>query len=166
MRALGGVYETHKLAHEAIETLKSEGFEPSHLSLVGLAEMQEDHFKIKEQEHLLEVGVGSTVALETVIGALAGVSIVAIPGLGFLYGAGAIIGAFAGLDFGILTGGVIAILAKMGIKEEIGHIYGNYIKEGKFVVLVNGTEEEITKAHDILHLKATHTDLKIHSAIK
>ena len=166
MRSLAGVYDTYELAEVAVKRLKEEGFTPNHISLVGLAEMKDDKLHLKQQDNLLKVGVGATVAIESVIGILAGVSIIAIPGLGFLYGAGAIVGAFAGLDFGIITGGIIAILAKTGIKEDIGHVYGKLIQEGKYLVLVNGDEAEVKKAYDILHKEGTHSGLHLHEPLE
>jgi hypothetical protein len=50
----------------------------------------------------------------------------AIPGVGMLYGAGALVGAIAGFDVGIIGGGLVAILANIGIGEKEAHHYQNY----------------------------------------
>src|SRR5690606_35335037 len=55
------------------------------------------------------VGIGAVVG--PILGALAGVGVLAIPCLGILVGAGALAGAIAGLDVGIIGGGIISALA-------------------------------------------------------
>ena len=49
---------------------------------------------------------------------LTGLGLFAIPGFGVLFGAGAVIGAFAGFDAGIIAGGLSTILVELAIKEE------------------------------------------------
>ena len=70
----------------------------------------------------------------------------------FLYGAGALVGALAGFDLGIIGGGVGAVLAKLGIGEqpEDHETFGKHLQEGRILVTAQGTEEELNHAKEIL----------------
>ncbi len=76
--------------------------------------------------------------------------IYAVPGLGFLFGAGAVVGALGGLDLGIIAGGIGSILVSLGIKEDYAIKYEEHIKSGKYLVFVNGSDNDISKAKKIL----------------
>ena len=67
--------------------------------------------KVEATEVSLGIAVGS------IIGILTGIGIFAIPGLGFLFGAGSIVGAIAGVDFGLMAGGLTTIFTSIGIDK-------------------------------------------------
>ena len=164
MNATIGIYDTHELAVEAVEELKEEGYHVSKLSIMGRAETEE----IDEQMHMMPksplkvAGLGVGAVLGTTVGVLAGVGLFAIPGLGFLYGAGAVVGAIAGFDFGIIGGGIASALATVGVKDENLKKYHDALDAGKFIVIAHGSEEEVEKARTLLHEHGTHHDLETH----
>jgi uncharacterized membrane protein len=104
MNATIGLYDTHDLAVEAVIKLKESGYPVSQLSIMGLMKTE----VVDEKMHLtpkntLKIGgfeIGTLAG--TTLGILTGVGIFAIPGVGFLYGAGALIGAIAGFDIGMI----------------------------------------------------------------
>ena len=68
-----------------------------------------------------------------VLGILTSIGVFAIPGFGLLYGAGAFVGACAGLEAGFMTGGVAAILTTIiGVDKELAHRYEKQLNEDKF----------------------------------
>lgn len=81
-----------------------------------------------------------------------------IPGFGFLYGAGALVGIIVGLDLGIVAGGFISLLTFIGIKDDKVVKCHEHLKEGKFIVIANGSKEEIQKAKHILHTEGNHLE--------
>lgn len=101
-----------------------------------------------------EVGIGALAG--SVLGVLTGVGIFAIPGVGFLYGAGALVGAIAGFDFGIIGGGIASALTVAGISSDDTKQYEEVLKAGKFLVIAQGNEEEVTRAKNVLE---THGNL-------
>ena len=87
--------------------------------------------------------------LGTTLGLLTGVGLFAIPGLGVLFGAGAVVGALGGFEIGVAAGGLTTILVELGVKED--HIaYEQHIQEGRFLLFINGSEEDIHHAENVI----------------
>ena len=165
MNATIGIYDNHDLAVEAIIKLKDSGFPVSHLSIIGLAETEviDDKMHIMPKSPVKAAGLGAGTALGTTLGILTGIGVFAIPGVGFLYGAGALVGAIAGFDFGIMGGGIASALATaFGIEHEEAKKYHGALVAGKFIVIVNGKGADVTKAQDILNTHGTHEELTQH----
>jgi hypothetical protein len=158
MKTTVGIFNSHHEAVMALKMLESEGISLKKVSLMGKAEIVDDEVKIQHHDPLVKAPVGIGVATGLVLGLLTGIGVFAIPGLGFLYGAGAVVGALGGFDFGLITGGVVSVFATLGMKEEDAVMYHEHVKEGKFLLIVNGTEEEINTAKKILHPAETHIE--------
>ncbi len=158
MKTTIGVYDKHSSALEAVKKLKNDGFPSKQLSILGKATSQEDDVHIASGEPAKlaakEVGIGAVAG--TVVGVLTGVGLFAIPGLGLLYGAGALVGAIAGFDLGIIGGGIATALTMTGMKDEHAKEYEKYLAEGKFIVVAQGSEEELAHAKDLLDAHGTH----------
>ena len=169
MNATIGIYDNHELAVEAVLHLKDSGYPVGQLSIMGLTETEvvdaENHVITKSPIAAASMGVGTGVAVGTAVGILTGVGIFAIPGLGMLYGAGALVGAIAGFDFGLIGGGLASILATVGVKDENAKRYNDVLRRGKYIVVADGTEEEVYKAKDMLHIYGKHTELDLHPAL-
>jgi hypothetical protein len=155
------VYDTHEKAVNAIKLLSHQDFPMENVSLLGKAEVIEDHIQIKSLDTIKKAPVIFGMGAGTLVGLLSGVGVFAIPGFGFLYGAGALVGIIAGLDLGLIAGGVISLLSYTGIKEEEVVKCQEHLKEGKFMVIVKGAKEEIEKAHNILHAEGNHLEFVI-----
>jgi uncharacterized membrane protein len=163
MKAAIGVYDSHDKALEAVKQLQSAGYDSSKLSVIGQATSIDDHLHVissSQNVERAEISVGAIAG--SVIGVLAGVGLFAIPGLGFLYGAGALVGAFAGLDIGIISGGLAAVLTQMGMDKTKAHEYEKHLKEGKFMVVAQGEPDELEHAEKTLGDHGTHLELDVH----
>lgn len=145
------IYDTHEKAVNAIKLLSHKDFPMENISLLGKAEVIEDHIHIQSLDTIKKAPALVGMGAGTLLGLLSGVGVFAIPGFGFLYGAGALVGIIAGLDLGLIAGGAISLLSFTGIKEEEVVKYEEHLKEGKFMLIVNGTKVEIEKAKHILH---------------
>lgn len=153
------VFDSHSEAVKALEALRESGVDMSKVSLVGQAEIVDDHVHIKSNKALVAAPVAIGTVLGTTLGVLTGVGLLAIPGLGVLFGAGAIVGALGGFQLGVVTGGVTSILVDMGVSED--HVeYEQHLKEGRFLLLYDGTDQEID--HVELLLKGKHLGAKRH----
>lgn len=159
MKAVIGVYETHDSAVKALDELKRSGFPTKQLSVVGKADLVNNHIHVKTSDVPERAELSAGVIAGTVLGILTGVGIFAIPGLGFLYGAGALVGAFAGFDFGIMAGGLTAVLTGIGMEAANAAKYEKHLNEGKFLVFAQGDEKQIAQAEEVLHSKASHLEL-------
>ena len=147
------VYETHEKALEAVDSLKKAGFPINQISLIGEAQIINDHMYLKSLEPYknLPLAIGGVAGVVT--GLLTGMGVFSIPGFGFLYGAGPIVGAIGGLDFGIISGGLATILLQMGIKKDDVIKYEEHIKSGRFLLEARGSKKEISRVENILHVK-------------
>jgi hypothetical protein len=155
------IYDTHEKAINAIKILSHQDFPMSNVSLLGKAEVIEDHIQIKSLDTIKKTPAIIGMGAGTLIGLLSGIGVFAIPGFGFLYGAGALVGIIAGLDFGLITGGLVSLLAFTGIKDEEVVKCQEHLKEGKFMLIVKGAKEEIEKAKHILHSDGNHFEFVI-----
>ncbi len=141
-----GIFESERVAKEAIEDLRRAGFEKE-ISL--LAKNQEGEGNRGGMD--METGtVADGVATGGVLGGLGGLAVGAgalvIPGLGPLIAAGPI----AGLLSGAATGGIAGGLVDWGIPEEEGRQYEEELKQNKVMVAVNSSEDNISEAENVL----------------
>lgn len=167
-----GVYETQEAAVQAINALKEAGYSAKNLSIIGQAPNNlesQDKLEYLDSDHEMDkpfkiaatsVGIGAVVG--PILGALAGVGILAIPGVGFLVGAGALAGAVAGLDVGLIGGGIVSALAIARSNKTHEDNYNKHIYEGKFLVVAQGTEEQVHHAHEVLDELGIHHELEKH----
>ncbi|WP_348822409.1 hypothetical protein [Flavobacterium aestuarii] len=159
MKSQIAVYDTHDKAVSAIKRLSQENFSMDHVSLLGKAEVIEDHIQVKSLDTIKKAPAVIGMGAGTLLGLLSGVGVFAIPGFGFLYGAGALVGIIAGLDLGLIAGGAISLLSFTGLKEEELVKCQEHLKEGKFMVIVKGAQEEIERAKHILHTDGNHLEM-------
>ena len=143
------IFDSHDQAVKALEALSESGVNMSKVSLVGHAEIIDDHVHVKSNTALVAAPVAAGTVIGTTLGVLTGVGLFAIPGLGILFGAGAIVGALAGFQVGVLTGGFATILVDLGVKDD--HVeYEQHLKEGRFLLFYDGSDEEIDHVERII----------------
>ena len=96
-------------------------------------------------------GVVSGAAVGGVLGLLAGIGALAIPGVGPLIAAGPIMAALAGVGVGGAIGGVTGALIGMGIPEYEAKRYEGRLKKGGILFSVHcDTTEEIKLAKKVI----------------
>ena len=161
MESIVSMYKDHNDALEAIKALKAKGFSSKHISLISKL-YDEEIVDNKENATSAVKGVSIGAAIGTIGGILTGVGLLAIPGVGFLVGAGALAGAVAGFDFGVIGGGIITALAIGGLTNEMEKKYHKELEEGKSLLIFQGTEKEIEEARSIMTAHGTHTEMNVH----
>lgn len=169
MKATIGVYETREQALNAVHKLNDAGFPAGQLSILGKAEEtpEESDEDAVEPEMAKPARVASTemgvaAVAGTTLGILTGVGILAIPGFGFLYGAGAVIGAIAGFDAALIGGGIVSALTLLGLKQDKADAYGAHLTEGKYLLVAQGESAEIAQAKEVLDGHGTHVHVEAH----
>ena len=150
MNTIVGVYATHEKAIEAVEELKRAGYPVQQVSLLGKAVIIDDLMHVKQNRWIKNAPAIIGAILGPILGILTGLKIFAIPGLGFLFGAGALLGALAGFSLGIVGGGVISLFAILVIKSRAVLKYHEHLEEKGFQVIAHGNNEEVDKAKEIL----------------
>lgn len=158
MNSQVAIYDSQKKAFNAIKVLNKYRFPLNRVSLIGKAEIIDDNLHITNYDNLVTAPVLLGSGAGIVAGLLSGIGVFAVPGFGFLFGAGALIGTIAGFDLGLIGGGVMSLLMRIGISEESAVKYEEHLKKGMFMLVVHGTLEEIEKAEKILHTVGTHLE--------
>ena len=156
-----GVYDTHDAAMVALEALKASGLPVKNMSFISKADVIENKLHASIGNDLSNLPIEIGVVLGPILGILAGLSIVAVPGFGIFYGAGAMVGAMAGFDFGLLGGGISTLFLKLGMKDK-ALVYQEYLEKGKYIITISGDKELAKKAKVILHTVDLHIDLQHH----
>jgi hypothetical protein len=160
MNTIVGVYDTHEKAIEAVQELKRTGYPVQQVSLIGKAVIIDDLIRTKHNREIRNVPAITGAILGPILGILTGVKLFAIPGLGFLFGIGAVLGALAGFSFGIICGGVLSLIAIFVIKSRAVLKYNEHIEEKGFQVIAHGNNEEVNKAKEILDGYKNKTEIR------
>src|SRR6202140_1457684 len=96
-------------------------------------------------------GAGTGGVVGGVLGVLAGVGLLAIPGLGPFIAAGPIMAGLAGLGVGAAVGGIAGALIGMGIPEFEAKRYEGRLQKGGILLSVHcDTAGEIMRAKEVL----------------
>lgn len=159
MKKSVSVFESHSEAVKALSELQASGIDMSKVSLVGQAEIVDDNVHLKSNNALIAAPITIGTVLGSTLGLLTGVGLFAIPGLGVLFGAGAIVGALGGFEIGVAAGGLTTILVELGVKDS--HVeYEQHVQNGRFLLFVDGSEEEIDRVEHIV--KGKHLGIARH----
>jgi hypothetical protein len=95
-------------------------------------------------------GAGIGGALGGTAGLLAGLGLLAIPGLGPVVAAGWLASTAVGAVAGAATGGVVGALIDAGEKREHAHVYSEAVRRGGTLVSVRVPDAEATRLRSIL----------------
>jgi hypothetical protein len=152
--AVFGIYQNAKQAERTVDDLLAAGFSNDDISvLLPDNEGTKDfaHDKSTKAPEGTTAGVTTGGIIGGTLGLLAGIGVLAIPGVGPFIAAGPIMGALAGLGVGGAVGGLIGALIGMGIPEYEAKRYEGHIKAGGILLSVHcDTSEKITRAKDLL----------------
>jgi uncharacterized membrane protein len=153
--AVVGIYESHEKAEGAVKELDRSGFDMKKLSIVG-----KDYHTDKHVVGYYNAGDrmkywGKMGAFWGGIwGMLFGSAFFWVPGVGPLVVAGPLVSwILAALDSAAIVGGLSALgagLYSIGIPKDSIIQYETALKADKFLVIAHGTQNEVSKAHDIL----------------
>ena len=149
-----GIYHNEASLRNGVETLESDGFRTTDISVLfpeneGTKDFA--HEKGTKAPEGAATGAGSGAVVGGVLGWLAGAGTIAIPGVGPFLAAGPIMAALAGAGVGGTAGGLIGALAGAGIPEYEAKRYEGIIKDGGILLSVHCDNSAWTsKAKDIL----------------
>ena len=149
-----GIYHDEASLRNGVNTLEREGFRTTDISVlfpenVGTKDFA--HEKGTKAPEGAAAGAGSGAVVGGVLGWLAGVGSIAIPGVGPFIAAGPIMAALAGMGVGGTAGGMIGALAGAGIPEYEAKRYEGMIKNGGILISVHCDNSDWTsKAKNIL----------------
>lgn len=157
-----GIFSSRHETEEALYDLRNAGFPMNKVSVIARdADRQADIAGVDVKDRVgnkadegATTGAVTGGALGGITGLLVGLGAVAIPGIGpiMLAGAGAtaLATTLAGTAIGAATGGVLGALVGLGIPEERARVYSDRVARGDYLVMVDGTEEDVHRAESIL----------------
>jgi hypothetical protein len=132
MRTVNGFFNSRSDADNALAALEHEGFSRADISMVAHDPRQADDTPKIGPVH--EVGedteTGRDTAIGGIAGAVAGLILVLIPGIGPLAAVGPIAGLIGGLGIGAAAGGVVGLFKDMGMSHEEAEYYAEGIRRG------------------------------------
>lgn len=140
-------------AHRIIEQLKAAGFSGNDISVLFPDKSSTKSFAHEKNTKAPEgatTGAGTGAAVGGTLGWLAGIGLLAIPGLGPFIAAGPIMAALSGAAVGGAVGGLTGALIGMGIPELEAKRYEGRIKDGNILISVHSeSSDETARAKDI-----------------
>jgi hypothetical protein len=148
-KSVFGIATTHGQAERIVQQLQGQGFATSEISV-----LMPDTGGTRDVGHVkaTKAPEGATTGSATggVIGLLAGIGALAIPGVGPFIAAGPIMAALSGAAVGAATGGVVGGLIGLGIPEIEAKRYDEKLKKGNYLIAVHTDEsEDVDRAKDI-----------------
>src|SRR5580692_8491410 len=152
--AVFGIYQNAAQAEYTVDQLLAANFHNDDISvLLPDNESTKDfaHEKNTKAPEGTATGVTAGGAIGGTLGLLAGIGMLAIPGVGPFIAAGPIMAALAGLGVGGAVGGLIGALVGLGIPEYEAKRFEGRIKAGGVLLSVHcDTSEQIASAKDVL----------------
>ena len=141
------------MANEIVGRLKSSGFSDNDISVLFPDKTSTRDFAHEKNTKAPEgatVGAGAGGVVGGTLGLLAGIGLLAIPGVGPFIAAGPIMAALSGMAVGATVGGIGGALIGMGIPELEAKRYEGKVKDGNILISAHSeNSEEITMAKDI-----------------
>ena len=165
-----GVFPNYHSTEQALRKLQSIGYAMARVSVIGQdsedlnrsgqgSDVQlQDIQTIQDDDTHADDGATTGGVAGGAVGGLAGLLVglgtLAIPGVGPIMLAGvaatAIASTIAGGAIGVATGSLLGGLIGLGIPEDRAKIYNDQIVSGHYLVIVDGTDDDIARAEPIL----------------
>ncbi|KAM3100985.1 YsnF/AvaK domain-containing protein [Phormidesmis sp. 146-12] len=157
-----GVFPTRQAAEQALHELRDSGFSMDKVSVInknadhrdGMSGAEVSDRVGNKADEGAGVGAVSGGALGGLTGLLVGLGTLAIPGVGPIMLAGATATALAttaaGGAIGAAAGSLLGGLVGLGIPEAEAKHYNDRITQGGYLVIVDGTQDDIRRAGAIL----------------
>jgi uncharacterized protein YcfJ len=149
-----GIFSTKQQVETAVDEMKREGFRNADISVLFPYNEGSKDFAVEKGTKAPEgatAGASTGAVLGGALGWLAGIGVLAIPGVGPFIAAGPIMALLAGMGVGATVGGLTGALIGMGIPEYVATRYEGRIKGGCILLSVHADDSKwIHKAKTIL----------------
>jgi len=153
-RVVFGIYISQLDAENAVHGLKLAGFRSTDISILFPDNTGTKDLALERSTKAPEgtaAGAGGGAVVGGILGWLAGVGLLAIPGLGLFVAAGPIMAMLSGIGVGGVLGGVAGAIAGLGTPEYEAKRYEGRIRKGGILLSVHCDDREWVKtAREIL----------------
>lgn len=153
-----GTFPTYQDAEAALIELRNAGFNMDRVSAIAqnpegnetLADVEVTSSSARAKDGA-ETGAIMGATTGGMLGLIGSLSILAIPGVGVATEVAVLLGnTLLGSGIGAAGGSLVGALIGWGIPEEQAQYYNELLSQGSYIVLVEGTEAEISGAEAIL----------------
>lgn len=152
-RTLTAMFDRYDQAAEAVRQLEAAGIPHGDISIVS-NDAEHRQYHDADGDDSTGTGTGTGASLGTILGGgaglLAGLGMLAIPGLGPVVAAGWLASMLVGAGVGAAAGGVVGALTGAGVSETDAHAYAEGVRRGGTLVTVRTDEAAIDTATRIL----------------
>lgn len=156
MKTVTGLYDDYTTAQETVRKLETAGIPSDDISIVS-----HNAHKDNNAGDGAGVGAGIGAAIGGTGGLLAGLGLLAIPGVGPVVAAGWLAataaGALGGALVGGAAGGLIGALTESGVSEEDANLYAEGVRRGGTLITARVSDDKFALAHGII--SSTNVDL-------
>jgi len=153
-KSVFGILRNRAQAEAVVERLQATGFINDDVSMLFSDTSGTKDFAIEHETKAPEgatTGGGTGFVVGGVLGWLAGIGLLAIPGVGPLIAAGPIMAALSGAAVGTVVGGIAGALIGMGVPEFEARRYESKVKEGNILVSIHADDaQKVDRAKEIL----------------
>ena len=159
IRTVAAMFDRYEDAADAVRQLEVGGIAHSDISIVSNdAEHAKYHDDdIRDPNHVSSTGAGAS--LGTLLGGgaglLAGLGMLAIPGLGPVVAAGWLASTLVGAGIGAAAGGLTGSLTDVGVSRDDANAYAEGVRRGGTLVTVKANESLISQVTGVLDRNGT-----------
>jgi uncharacterized membrane protein len=141
MRTVSALFEKYDQVAAAVDGLSDMGVASGDITVISQS---------KDAKARIREAAGLGAAIGGVGGILAGLAVVAIPGLGSVLGVGWLVPVLLGAAAGGVAGGLIGSLTSAGIDERDAHVYAESVRRGSTLVAARIHDDEAGEALSVL----------------
>lgn len=155
-QTITGLFDQYDDARRAVQDLEAAGIAHRDISIVG----HDKHGAVADRDTAeaasedAGIGAGLGAAVGGVGGLLAGLGLLAIPGIGPVVAAGWLAataaGAAGGAAIGAAAGGLVGALTHAGVPERDANVYAEGVRRGGTLVLAKVDDSHVQIARNIL----------------
>jgi hypothetical protein len=154
------LYDSYDDAERTVNDLEASGIPHSAISIVANDPATRDRLGQNDDgkeraKKGAEAGASVGAAVGGGAGLLAGLGMLAIPGIGPVVAAGWLVstavGAVAGASAGAVSGGLIGALTKEGVSKEHAHVYAEGVRRGGTLITVRTDVSRAASAEAIMN---------------
>ena len=149
MQTITKVYDRHEQARQAVSELEAAGIASSDISLLANKHVSAQYADVDDASKAA-AGAGIGAVVGGTAGLLAGIGLLAIPGLGPVVAAGWLASTALGAVAGGATGGIVGALVEAGVPEEHAHVYSEAVRRGGTLLSVKTDDSRAEEVHSIL----------------
>lgn len=164
METITRLYDSYADAERAVVGLKSAGIPESDISLVASnadnryasapETVDRDGDGRDDRAEGASTGMGIGATLGGAAGLLAGLGIMAIPGVGPVVAAGWLASTALGAVVGGTAGGIVGALTQAGVSEEDAHVYAEGVRRGGTLLTVRVADGRRAEVESLLGANA------------